>query len=129
MLWAIVEEKLRLKRCTNLKDLKYELNYIWNRIPIPLCEMLIQTFDKRIKWVYENGGIQYILKSDKKEKILYDWTHSWNENDKIERIVMCDDLKTKLKDRLAKSIKKIYKNLSMKLEWKGKFHLKKEKLQ
>ena len=70
LLWGILESKLRLKNVKTIDELRNNLNYLWNRVPVPLCEALVKTFDERGKWVKAHDGVQYCeIKKNKEEKL------------------------------------------------------------
>ena len=55
--WAFILRKLEGKKFQNLEDLKKEVLFIWNRIPISFCEKIIGKFNDDIKLLRKTGGI------------------------------------------------------------------------
>jgi len=55
--WAFILRKLEGKKFNNLEDLKKEVLFIWNRIPISFCEKIIDKFNDDIHLLSKSGGI------------------------------------------------------------------------
>ena len=94
--------QLKKNSYSNLNELKYAIQDIWNRIPLNICQNLMKTFDTRIKVVNKLNGGKYtskieseivrkklkrrkkLRKRDFEVKPTYDFTNYWNfYNDNI----------------------------------------------
>ena len=54
-LWAIVEDQLSKYTFNSIEEMSKKLQYIWNRIPKLICRHLIDSFDKKIQLIKDNG--------------------------------------------------------------------------
>ena len=107
LLWNIIEMQLKKNSYSNLHELKYAIQDIWNRIPLDLCQNLMKTFDTRIRVVNKLKGAKYtskieseiirkklkrrkkLRKSDFEIKPTYDYSNYWHyHNDNIERVII-----------------------------------------
>ena len=120
LVWREVEKQLRMKQYKDLEEMKSALIHIWNRIPVELCQNLIATFDKRLKWVKNNQGYQYahyakgVLSSDgqvvkldeisKQPKVIYSWDHPWNLSTTVEKVIINMENLQLLKSKYMKSL-------------------------
>ena len=127
LLWKELEKQLRMKEYETIEELKNALQLIWNSIPLSLCQRLMQSFEKRTKWVFDNLGNQYahyamgILDENGKimpEKVIrepkvnYKFDNLWNPvGEKIEKVTISKEKITVLRKRYTDSIEKMAKKL------------------
>ena len=82
-----------------------KLQWIWNIIPKLVCRHLIDSFDKKIDLIKENGERANKRFHREKGKTDFTWKNRWNNNDKIERIVYNQKILSKMKDQKIKALK------------------------
>jgi len=46
LLWGIISAELYKKDYKTIDELKFELEDLWNRVPVELCQILLQTLTK-----------------------------------------------------------------------------------
>ena len=56
-IWAFILRKLEGKKFLNLEELKKEVLFIWNRIPVSFCQKIIEKFNSDINSLSKAGGI------------------------------------------------------------------------
>ena len=59
LLWGIISAELYKKDYKTIDELKFELEDLWNRVPVELCQDLIANFDKRVDLVQLYQGLRY----------------------------------------------------------------------
>ena len=110
-LWAIVEDQLNKYEFQTIEQMSKKLQWIWNRIPKLVCRHLIDSFDKKIDLIKENGERANKRFHREKGKTDFTWKNRWNNNDKIKRIVYNKEILAKMKDQKIKTLKVQLKSL------------------
>ena len=117
-IWAFILRKLEGKRFLNLEELKKEVLFIWNRIPVSFCQKIIEKFNSDINSLSKTGGIikgkaHSSYKNYKLASPLY--------SDDIENIIYNKKKMNQVIERKKKSLqkfiskkRKIYKKLETK---------------
>lgn len=100
----------------NLDDLKKQLVYHWNRIPLSICESLCNSFNDRIDQLIITKGNRIRPWHSKKKTSLEDaiknrkrWLTSWNTrnpNDDIKNIVYNDEVLQNIRKKQIDKIRK-----------------------
>ena len=109
-LWALVQEKLSKYNFETTEELTKKLQYIWNRIPKRLCKHLINSFDKKIQKI-KNDGERANQRNHTKYKSIGEWNNRWNDTDNIERIVYNQKVLDNMKIKKIREIKKEIKDI------------------
>ena len=110
-LWAIVEEQLSKYTFNSIEEMSKKLQYIWNRIPKLICRHLIDSFDKKIQLIKDNGERANKRYHLEKRKSDFSWKNRWNDNDCIERIVYNQKILINMKMQKIKILKSQLKNI------------------
>ena len=109
-LWAILVEKLNKYSFEDIDEMAKKLQWLWNRVPKSLCKNLINSFDKKMELIKEKGE-RANKRSHSSEKSNYSWKNSWNNNDKLERIIynkkILEDMKEKKLRFLKRQLKEV----------------------
>ena len=128
-LWAIVEDQLSKYTFNSIEEMSKKLQYIWNRIPKLICRHLIDSFDKKIQLIKDNGERANKRFHREKRKSDFSWKNKWNENDGIERIVYNQNILNNMKKQKLRLLKNQLKNLKDSLiEEKKRYSIKNKKI-
>ena len=110
-LWAIVEDQLSKYTFNSIEEMSKKLQYIWNQIPKLISRHLIDSFDKKIQLIKDNGERANKRFHREKRKSDFSWKNKWNENDGIERIVYNQNILNNMKKQKLRLLKNQLKNL------------------
>ena len=103
-------EKLNKYSFEDIDEMAKKLQWLWNRVPKSLCKNLINSFDKKMELIKEKGE-RANKRSHSSKKSNYSWKNSWNDNDKLERIIynkkILEDIKEKKLRFLKRQLKEV----------------------